>query len=147
MHGLQSAPVASAALVNALRSDPVIRTKYQTRQFYYASGTPVLANAAELRDSLAETLHALDPKIHDAAAKRIVVLGHSMGGVISHTLVSSSQGRVWESVFRVPPARLKGDPEAIRQLVHILYFQRNPHRGSPMAESVICAHFRQKAQR
>jgi triacylglycerol esterase/lipase EstA (alpha/beta hydrolase family) len=148
VHGLQSTPVAFAALVNALRSDPVIRVKYQTWQFYYASGTPVLANAAELRDSLAETLHALDPKNHDAATKRIVVLGHSMGGVISHTLVSSSQGRVWESVFRVPPARLKGDPEAIRQLVHILYFQRNPrivrvifmaapHRGSPMAESFI----------
>ena len=148
VHGLQSTPVAFAALVNALRSDPVIRAKYQTWQFYYASGTPVLANAAELRDSLAETLHALDPKNHDAATKRIVVLGHSMGGVISHTLVSSSQGRVWESVFRVPPARLKGDPEAIRQLAHILYFQRNPrivrvifmaapHRGSPMAESFI----------
>ena len=148
VHGLQSTPVAFAALVNALRSDPVIRAKYQTWQFYYASGTPVLANAAELRDSLAETLHALDPKDHDAATKRIVVLGHSMGGVISRTLVSSSQGRVWESVFRAPPARLKGDPEAIRQLVHILYFQRNPrivrvifmaapHRGSPMAESFI----------
>jgi pimeloyl-ACP methyl ester carboxylesterase len=148
VHGLQSTPVAFAALVNALRSDPEIRAKYQTWQFYYASGTPVLANAAELRDSLAETLHALDPKDRDAATKRIVVLGHSMGGVISHTLVSSSQGRVWESVFRVPPAQLKGDPEAIRQLVHILYFQRNPrivrvifmaapHRGSPMAESFI----------
>lgn len=108
----------------------------------------MLANAAELRDSLAETLHALDPKNHDAATKRIVVLGHSMGGVISHTLVSSGQGRVWGSVFRVPPARLKGDPEAIRQLVHILYFQRNPrivrvifmaapNRGSPVAESFV----------
>jgi triacylglycerol esterase/lipase EstA (alpha/beta hydrolase family) len=148
VHGLQSTPVAFAALVNALRSDPVIRAKYQTWQFYYASGTPVLANAAELRDSLAETLHALDPKNHDAAAKQIVVLGHSMGGVMSHTLVSSSYGRVWGSVFRVSPAQLKGDPEAVRELVHVLYFRRNPrvarvifmaapHRGSPMADSFV----------
>jgi pimeloyl-ACP methyl ester carboxylesterase len=148
VHGLQSTPVAFAALVNALRSDPVIRAKYQTWQFYYASGTPVLANAAELRDSLTETLHALDPKNHDAATKRIVVLGHSMGGVISHTLVSSTQGRVWGSVFRVPPAQLKGDPEAVRELVHVLCFRRNPrvarvifmaapHRGSPMADSFV----------
>jgi pimeloyl-ACP methyl ester carboxylesterase len=148
VHGLQSTPVAFATLVNALRSDPEIRAKYQIWQFYYANGTPVLVNAAELRDRLAETLHALDPKDRDAATERIVVLGHSMGGVISHTLVSSSLGRVWASVFRVPPSQLKGDPEAIRDLVHILYFQRNPrivrvifmaapHRGSPMADSFI----------
>jgi pimeloyl-ACP methyl ester carboxylesterase len=148
VHGLQSTPVAFAALVNALRSDPEIRAKYQIWQFYYASGTPVLANAAELRDSLAETVHGLDPKDRDVATHRIVVLGHSMGGVISHTLVSSSQGRVWASVFRVPPAQLKGDPEAIRELVHVLYFRRNPrvarvifmaapHRGSPMADSFV----------
>jgi hypothetical protein len=61
VHGLQSTPVAFAALVNALRSDPEIRAKYQLWQFYYASGTPVLANAAALRDSLAETLRAVDP--------------------------------------------------------------------------------------
>jgi hypothetical protein len=52
------------------------------------------------------------------------VHGHSMGGVISHTLVSSSQSRVWASVFRVPPAELKGDPESVRELVHVLYFRR-----------------------
>jgi pimeloyl-ACP methyl ester carboxylesterase len=148
VHGLQSTPVAFATLVNALRSDPEIRGNYQIWQFYYASGTPVLANGAELRDSLAETAHKVDPKDRDAATKRIVVLGHSMGGVISHTLVSSSQSRVWASVFRVPPAQLKGDPEAVRELVHVLYFRRNPrvarvifmaapHRGSPMADSFV----------
>ena len=62
VHGLQSTPVAFATLVNALRSDPEIRAKYQIWQFYYASGTPVLANGAELRDSLAETAHTLDPE-------------------------------------------------------------------------------------
>jgi len=61
VHGLQSTPVAFATLVSALRSDPEIRAKYQIWQFYYASGTPVLANAAALRDSLAQTLNALDP--------------------------------------------------------------------------------------
>jgi pimeloyl-ACP methyl ester carboxylesterase len=148
VHGLQSTPVAFATLVNALRSDPEIREKYQIWQFYYASGTPVLANGAELRDSLAETAHTVDPEDRDAATKRIVVLGHSMGGVISHTLVSSSQSRVWASVFRVPPAQLKGDPEAVRELVHVLYFRRNPrvarvifmaapHRGSSVADSFV----------
>jgi pimeloyl-ACP methyl ester carboxylesterase len=148
VHGLQSTPVAFAALVNALRNDPEIRAKYQVWQFYYASGTPVLLNALELRRSLSQTLRTIDPKDRDAATKRIVVLGHSMGGVISHSLVSSSQNRLWSSVFRVPASRVNGDREAIRELQKILVFRRNPrvirvifvaapHRGSPMADSFI----------
>jgi pimeloyl-ACP methyl ester carboxylesterase len=148
VHGLQSTPVGFAGLVNALRNDPEIRTKYQIWQFYYASGTPILLNAVELRDSLNETLNALDPRNHNAATKRIVVLGHSMGGVISHTLVSSSQDLLWRSVFRVPPDRLKGDPDVIRELERSLIFRRDPrvvrvvfmaapHRGSPLADSFV----------
>ena len=148
VHGLQSTPVAFATLVNALRSNPEIRAKYQIWQFYYASGTPVLANAASLRDSLSDTLHILDPKNRDAAARNIVVIGHSMGGVISHTLVSSSGDELWKSVFRIPPAQLKGDVRTVLELEHILYFSRNPrvsrvifmaapHRGSPMADSFV----------
>ncbi|HSZ76253.1 MAG TPA: hypothetical protein VK775_02585 [Chthoniobacterales bacterium] len=147
VHGLQSTPVAFAVLVNALRQDPEIRDKYQVWQFYYASGTPVFVNAQELRTSLDKTLHTLDPKDHDAATKRIVVLGHSMGGVISHTLVSSSQNRLWSSVFRVPPARVKGNREVVQELARVLTFRRNPrvvrvifmaapHRGSPIADSL-----------
>jgi pimeloyl-ACP methyl ester carboxylesterase len=148
VHGLQSTPVDFAALVNSFRSDPDIKAKYQIWQFYYATGTPVLVNAAALRDSLAQAIHALDPEDRDAATKRIVVLGHSMGGVISHTLVSSSRSRVWASVFQVPPGRLKGDQNTIRELEHDLIFRRNPrivrvifmaapHRGSPIADSFV----------
>jgi len=71
-----------------------------------------------------------------------------MGGVISHTLVSTSGDRVWRSVFRVPPSELQGDPDAIRELERVLFFRRNPrvvrvifmaapHRGSPMADSFV----------
>jgi triacylglycerol esterase/lipase EstA (alpha/beta hydrolase family) len=107
-----------------------------------------LLNGLELRDSLNETLHELDPQDHDAATKRIVVLGHSMGGVISHTLVSCSGNQVWGSIFRVPPDRLKGNRETIQELERILVFRRNPrvvrvifmaapHRGSPLANSLV----------
>jgi pimeloyl-ACP methyl ester carboxylesterase len=148
VHGLQSTPVAFAMLVNALRMDPGIRSKYQIWQFYYPSGTPVLVNAASLRDSLKETMAKLDPNGRAPASRRLVVIGHSMGGVISHTLASSSGDTLWSSAFRVPPSQLKGDPAAIANLQHVLHFKRDsrigriifmaaPHRGSPMADSLI----------
>ncbi len=148
VHGLQSTPVAFATLVNALRSDPVTRERYQLWQFYYPSGNPLLANAAALRDSLATTLATLDPADRDPATQRLVVLGHSMGGVISHTLVSDSGEALWSSVFSAPPEKLKGDPETIKTLRHLLTFDRNPrvervifmaapHRGSPIADNLL----------
>lgn len=148
VHGLQSTPVTFAALVNAVRSDPDLRAKYQIWQFYYANGTPVLVNAASLRESLAATLAQFDPPRRHRATRDVVVVGHSMGGVISHTLVSDSGDRVWESVFRVPPEQLEGDRETIRGLERVLRFERNPavsrvifmaapHRGSPTADSIV----------
>ena len=82
------------------------------------------------------------------STKRIVVLGHSMGDLISHTLVSSSGNQLWSSIFRVPPNRLKGDREAIEELEQTLFFRRNPrvvrvtfmaapHPGSPIADSLV----------
>ena len=148
VHGLQSTPLAFSELVNSLRSDPAFRRKYQIWQFHYASGTPVLVNAVALRASLDETVSALDPDRRSVACRSIVVIGHSMGGVISHTLVSSSGNSVWSSVFKVPASQLKGDREAIAYLDHILHFKRDtriskvifmaaPHRGSPVSLSVI----------
>lgn len=148
VHGLQSTPVAFATLLNALHSDLTIRRNYQIWQFYYPSGNPVLANATSLRDSLNETLAKLDPTGHAPASQRIVVIGHSMGGVISQTLASSSGDKVWSSVFTVPPEQIKGDPAAIEKLKRNLFFERDrrigrlilmaaPLRGSPMADSII----------
>src|SRR6476469_8996482 len=81
----------------------------------------------------------------------VVFRGHSMGGLIAHTLVSSSGEKLWNALFVVPPQRLKSDKAIIRRLVDGLHFRRNPrvvaaifaatpHRGSKLAESWI-GHF------
>lgn len=146
VHGLSSSPVAFVDLVNALRSDPVVSRHYQIWHFHYANGLPVMANAFVLREILARTIREVDPLDHDRATREIVVLGHSMGGVISHTLVSSSGDQLWSSLFKVPPGELQGDRETIKGLHRIMRFERNPrvvraifmsspHRGSPVSDS------------
>jgi pimeloyl-ACP methyl ester carboxylesterase len=148
VHGLQSTPVTFLQLVNALEADPEIARRFQFWHFYYSTGTPVLLNALRLREQLERTVQIVDPDDNDLATKRIVVIGHSMGGLLAHTLVSSSGDRLWKSLFVVPPEQLRGTPETIRRLRRGLVFRRNPqivraifvatpHRGSAMADSWI----------
>jgi pimeloyl-ACP methyl ester carboxylesterase len=146
--GLQSTPFAFADLMKALRRDPEVSAHFQIWTFLYGTGTPVLFNALELRQQLEKTISVVDPHDHDFAARHIVVLGHSMGGLIAHTLVSSSGEKLWNALFVVPPPQLRGDRQVIRRFAHGLHFRRNPrvvrtifaatpHRGSKLAESWI----------
>jgi Alpha/beta hydrolase family len=146
--GLQSTPFAFADLMKAMRRDPEVSAHFQVWTFLYGTGTPVLFNALRLRQELEKTIRNLDPDDHDFATRHIVVLGHSMGGLSAHTLVSSSGEKLWNSLFVVPPQRLRGDRKVIGRFADGLHFRRNPrvvrvifaatpHRGSNLAESWI----------
>jgi pimeloyl-ACP methyl ester carboxylesterase len=146
--GLQSTPFAFTGLMKAMRRDPEVSGHFQVWTFLYGTGTPVLFNALQLRQELEKTIRNVDPGDHDFATRHIVVLGHSMGGLSAHTLVSSSGEKLWNSLFLVPPERLRGDRKAIRWFADGLRFRRNPrivraifvstpHRGSNLAESWI----------
>jgi pimeloyl-ACP methyl ester carboxylesterase len=148
---LQSTPFAFADLVKAMRRDPEVNAHFQVWTFLYGTGTPVLFNALQLRQELEKTIRSVDPGDRDFATRNIVVLGHSMGGLTAHTLVSSSGEQLWNSLFVVPPQRLRGDTTSIRRFAGGLHFRRNPrvvraifvstpHRGSNLAESWI-GHF------
>ena len=146
--GLQSTPFAFTDLMKAMRRDPEVSAHFQVWTFLYGTGTPVLFNALRLREELEKTIRTVDPDDHDFAARHIVVLGHSMGGLTAHTLVSSSGEKLWNSLFVVPPQRLRGDRKVISRFADGLHFRRDPrvvraifvstpHRGSKMAESWI----------
>jgi hypothetical protein len=146
--GLQSTPFGFTDLMKAMRHDPEVSAHFQIWTFLYGTGTPVLFNALRLRQELGKTIRNLDPDDHDFATRHIVVLGHSMGGLSAHTLVSSSGEKLWNSLFVEPPQRLRGDRKVIRRFADGLHFRRNPrvvrvifaatpHRGSNLAESWI----------
>jgi triacylglycerol esterase/lipase EstA (alpha/beta hydrolase family) len=150
VHGLQSTPITFLKLMAALESDPQISRRFQFWHFYYSTGTPILLNALRLREELERAVHLLDPDDDDFATHRIVLVGHSMGGLLAHTLVSSSGDRLWKSLFLVPPEQLRGNPDTIGLLQRMLFFRRNPrvvraifiatpHRGSAMADSFVGA--------
>ena len=148
VHGLQSTPVSFANLVNDLFSDPVLHSRYQIWHYHYPTGTPVLKNAAVLRHVLRQTLEEIDPQKKDFATNHLVVLGHSMGGIMTHTLISDSGYRLWDSVISVRPDAFSCDRKTRSTVDNIYLFERDkrvrraifiaaPHRGSPIADNWI----------
>ena len=82
VHGLASSPLAWIPMLNELLRDPTIQQRYQFLLFMYPTGVPVPTAAALLRDSLQELERTYNPSGRDAEAARMVLLGHSMGGLL-----------------------------------------------------------------
>jgi triacylglycerol esterase/lipase EstA (alpha/beta hydrolase family) len=148
VHGLQSTPVSFANLVNDLFDDPVIHARYQVWHYHYPTGAPVLQNAAVLRRVLKQTLKEIDPSGRDIATNHLVVIGHSMGGIMTHTLISDSGYKLWDSVITARPEAFLCDANTSRVVNAIFLFEREkrvrrailisvPHRGSPIADNWI----------
>ena len=95
VHGLISTPLAWIPMLNELLRDPVIQNKYQFMLYMYPTGVPIPIAAAGLRESLVQAKMMYDPDGRDPAFDQMVLLGHSMGGILSRTVAVSSGDQFW----------------------------------------------------
>jgi hypothetical protein len=111
VHGLFSSPRAFVQTMNEMNNDPVISAKYQFWVFLYPTGQMIPASARQLRTSLNRVRQTLDPNHADAALDRMVLVGHSMGGLLSKMMVQDSGPTLWNAAFR---RRKFGKPSSSR---------------------------------
>jgi pimeloyl-ACP methyl ester carboxylesterase len=150
VHGLASSPLAWVAMVNELLSDPRIQERYQFFLYMYPTGIPVPIAAAGLRDTLqqAEQTFRIEGGKPDPAFYRMVLLGHSMGGLLSHAMSVSSGDRFWKLNTYVPFDQIKGKPVVLEELRRYMFFEAEPyvrrvvflatpHRGSELSRGVV----------
>ncbi|WP_435005870.1 esterase/lipase family protein [Tundrisphaera lichenicola] len=150
VHGLASSPLAWVAMVNDLLRDPRIQERYQFMLYLYPTGIPIPIAAAGLRETLgaAETTFRLEDGSPDPAFHRMILLGHSMGGLLSHAVASNSDEKFWELNTYVPFPQIKGPPEVLASLKRFMFFDAHPfvrrvvflatpHRGSEMSRGVV----------
>jgi pimeloyl-ACP methyl ester carboxylesterase len=138
VHGLSNSPAIFSPVIEFLRSDPKIRRNYQFWVFSYPTGLPYPMSAAILRYQL-EKMRKLHPD-----HKEIVLIGHSMGGMISRLIMTDSDMKIWNTFFDRPPDQIPFSKEARNVMTRSLIFdaQKNvsrvvflsaSHRGSDMA--------------
>lgn len=138
VHGLMDSPATWTPLINTLRSDPEVRKRYQFWFFSYPSGYPYQHSAAILR----QELDAVQKRFHPQ--KKMVIIGHSMGGMISRLMVTDMGDKMWNQLFDKPPAEMGFSPDTQKFLTDALIFDHRkeigraifvaaPHRGADMA--------------
>jgi len=141
VHGLWSSPATWMEMFNDLRSDPQVREHYQFWFYLYPSGQPFWFSAAEMREDLAHMRQSLDPGKVYPALDQIVLVGHSMGGLVSKLQTVDSGNDFWNVLSEQPFAEVDADPEVLTGLAHTFFFDPNPsirrvitigtpHRGS-----------------
>lgn len=144
IHGFWSSPLFAMPMFNDLRGDPELRKSFQFWFFSYPTGTPMLHSAQLLRRSLRDARRQLDPQGSDAALDNIVLVGHSMGGLLAKTMTQDSGTHLWDLVSKMPLDRLKVSDATRAMLGDVFFFERvasvrrvvfiaTPHRGSAVS--------------
>ncbi len=80
-------------IINAVRADPELRTRYQFWVFYYPTANPIALSALAFRKDLATAERLYHPK------HGIVLVGHSMGGLVSRMQAVDTGRVLWDEVF------------------------------------------------
>jgi pimeloyl-ACP methyl ester carboxylesterase len=148
IHGLLGTPISWQNLINDLCSDPKILEHYQPWFFLYPTGQPVLESASQLREDLAATQRLFDPSGSAIASRHVVVVAHSMGGLLGHTLVSDSDNSLWNVFATKPLNSLKLSADEKDLILKYFFFRHQasidrviflsvPHRGSVLAGGII----------
>jgi pimeloyl-ACP methyl ester carboxylesterase len=138
VHGLLSSPFIWRQNSLALLQDPVIRQHYQFWAFSYPTGNPISISALRLREDIAFAQKRF------GLTHGIVLIGHSMGGLLSRMQVTNSGRTIWDEVFGAKAQQLYAEVPDTARPKRALIFQANPaiqrvifiatpHRGSSLA--------------
>ena len=144
VHGLLSTPATWMETMNELDQIPGIKERYQFWFYMYPTSGSIVLNGTDLRENLQRIVHHLDPKNNNPALKRMVLIGHSMGGLLARLQVVYSDDKLYSGLCRVPFNELQGKPSVLELARKTLFFEPNlnishvvyigtPHNGSPLS--------------
>jgi pimeloyl-ACP methyl ester carboxylesterase len=123
VHGLMDSPATWTPMINHLRADEQIRRNYQFWFYSYPSGYPYPYSASILRRELDEIQKRFPLQ------KKMVLIGHSMGGCISRLLLTDTGDKVWLAIFKKPPGEVPMSAETKKLVTDAVIFRHRPEVG------------------
>jgi hypothetical protein len=147
VHGILSSPLMWRDLTNRIMGEPVLQKKYQIWHYTYATGYPILTSARMLREQLDGVNIALQ-RAGLPPHKAMVLIGHSLGGLLVKMMVSDSGDLIWDQFFRVSPDQLDLAPSDRDWVEHLMFFKprhdisrvifmASPFKGSKTADMIL----------
>ena len=147
VHGLASDRFTWIQMINELRSVPWVNERCQIWTFQYATGQPFLASGAEMRQQLRDIAGTFDPQGTDRALRSTMLVGHSMGGLVSKLQVTYSGNILWEQIASKPFSEVNMQPQDRERIDRMFFFEPlpgvsrvvfigTPHQGSFWAQNV-----------
>lgn len=146
VHGLWSSPVTWMSMFNDLRANKWVRDHYQFWFYMYPTGQPFWLSASQMREDLAQLRRDVDPKSDSEALSQMILVGHSMGGLVSRMQAVDSEDDFWSIVSDQEIDSLNANAGTKQHLRDVFYFEANPgisrlitiatpHRGSRYANN------------
>ncbi|GAC1340037.1 MAG: hypothetical protein NVSMB14_06010 [Isosphaeraceae bacterium] len=149
VHGIASTPLAWIPMLNELFRDPLIHKHYQFLLFMYPTGVPIPIAGSMLREALRDAQKTFSPAENPRPEfSKMVLLGHSMGGVLSHLTAVSSGNNFWALNSDQPFRRIVGPAEVLEEIKQYTFFEplpfvsrvvflATPHRGSEYSRRAV----------
>jgi hypothetical protein len=148
VHGLISDPNDWRFLLNALLADPKIRERYQFWAFFYPTSMAVPWSSTLFRRELQRVRNQMNPGGRNPKFNQMILIGHSMGGLISRLQISESGEKTYRQYFTKPVDKLRLAKSDRAMMKDMFFFSPNPdisevificvpHQGSELATNWI----------
>jgi pimeloyl-ACP methyl ester carboxylesterase len=143
IHGLASSPEAWISLTNDVLGDPILREGYQVWQVFYPTNMPILESRYQIHQMIRRAFAQVDPKGQAKASSQAVLIGHSMGGVISRLLMSPTDlsvnaldqlpARDRRRLTQIPDIKQRFKLDPLPQVGRVVFLS-SPFRGTDYAD-------------
>jgi pimeloyl-ACP methyl ester carboxylesterase len=133
IHGMLGTAELWSPMIERLKTEAAAEGRYQILTFSYDSFQPLETSARELLDALTEARRQSDPEGQDPSFDSIVLVGHSLGGLVAKSAAAGSGRKHAHTVAPQAGGKPRPSPPRVGRVIFIA----TPHRGASINQGAV----------